>query len=285
MKEGPHALGATSDIWEAPKVPKAHKQHGEEQLMTMPEETDASKRALAKVLAAASDIPHTDYIVGRGRRKADGGIQIEEHHVSAGLGEAFVRSYAEYEQYDSAAQQFLCAPFIPISIEVGETMYVDDQSQQSGEMASYLQGFDVDSLLVVGLESSRGICWMTLYRRRQKGRPFSPEEAELASYRVRAALFEWQIDTGCPVVRPPDPKRYRLLPLGRRGLDVAMRRVRGLLRKQIAAELGVELSTVDEHCKRLKELGLTKQAILGQMLGEIAPARPPKDEDQGLRRG
>ena len=234
----------------------------------------AVDKALQKVLDAASAIPHNDYIVGRGTRKANGGVQITAYHVSPGLGDKFVAQYAAVEQYDSAAQQFLCAPFLPITIKVGVSQYVDDDSKDSHEMNSYLQGFYIKSLLLVGLESSRGLCWMTLYRLRELDHPFTAEEAELASYRIRAALFEWQMETGTPVSQSPDPDRYRLLPLGRRALDVAMRRIRGLSNKVISRQLQIESATVAEHLQTLKKRDLSIEVLLDRMLGPVPPARP-----------
>jgi hypothetical protein len=245
------------------------------------ESRHSSSDPLDAVLKAAAAIPHTDYIVGRGTRKPDGGVDIIEYRVSPGLGEKFVVGYPAVEPFDSAAQQFLCAPFLPISIEVGDACYVDDTSKQSARMNEYLQGFSVDSLLLVGLESSRGLCWMTLYRRHQPSRPFTAEEAEMASYRVRAALFEWQIDTHSPLLLPPPPERYKLLPVGRRCLDVAMRRMRGVPRKRIASELGMTVDAVDAHTKRLTELKLSNQKLMDQLFGKLPPPRPlpPNDPD------
>ncbi|MDY0748756.1 hypothetical protein SNE35_29930 [Paucibacter sp. R3-3] len=238
-----------------------------------------SGRSIEDVLQAAREIPHTDYIVGRGTRKPDGGIHIVEYHVSRGLGERFVKAYPEYEAFDSAAQQFLCAPFLSITIEVGVTCYVDDTSKQSAKMNDYLRLFDVDSLLLVGLESSMGLCWMTLYRRLQPKEPFTAEQAELASYRVRAALFEWQLRTKSPIERPPPPERYKLLPLGRRCLDVAVRRMRGIPRKRIATELGMTEDGVDAQTRRLKELKLSNQKLMEQFFGELPPPRPLPPND------
>jgi DNA-binding CsgD family transcriptional regulator len=240
------------------------------------------KVPIAAVLQAASAIPHTDYVIGRGIRKDDGGIRITEHHVSPGLGDAFVEGYAEVEPFDSAAQQFLCMPFIPIAIEVGKVVYTDDASKQSGKMADYLRGFNIDSLLIVGLESRMGLCWMTLYRRRKPSNPFTAEDAELASYRIRAALFDWQLVTKSPVLERPALDRYKLLPLGRRALDVAVRRVRGMTRAEIAVELGITDAAVDEHLKRLKKLKLDKKTLADRFLGKLISPRPlAKDESKG----
>lgn len=244
----------------------------------------SSEDPIDDVLKAAREIRHTDFLVGRGTRKADGGVKITEYRVSPNLGDAFVTAYEDFEPFDSAAQQFLCAPFLPIAIEVGDASYVDDTSKQSSKMTEYLGDFFISSLLVVGLESSMGLCWMTLYRRRQPSNPFTAQDAELASYRVRAALYEWQLKTSSDVIAPPVASRYKLLPLGRRCLDVAVRRMRGMPRGRIASDLGMTENAVDGHIRRLHQLKLSSQALMEQFFGELPPPRPlPPDDPEAIR--
>jgi hypothetical protein len=235
---------------------------------------------LQALLKAARSIPHTDFLIGRGERKADGGVRITEHIVSPGLGEKFVRNYADVEAFDSAAQQFLCIPFLSIAIQVGKAVYVDDTSKQSAHMNQYLRDFQIDGLLVVGLESSRGLCWMTLYRRHDF-RPFTAVDAEMASYRVRAALFEWQLATATTELLPPPLERYQLLSMGRRRLDVAMRRLRGMSPSEIAVDLGMKVAAVGAHIKALKKAYGTIDELAKRLYGELPPARPlPKDDPE-----
>lgn len=232
---------------------------------------------IARVVASTKGIQHDQYIIGRGSRKEDGGVLIEMAYHSPEFG-PFVEHYPRVERYDSVAQQFLCAPFLPIAIRVGA-------SALSPEMNDYLRDRGISSLLLVGLESSRGLCWMTLYRCTEGAEEFSAQECELASYRVRAALFEWQMDAGGPILIPPNAAKYQLLPLGRRCLDFAVRWMRGIPGSEIRKELDMTEAAIDEHVKTLKKHQLTKAKLLEKFFGQLPPGRPPEAVDRPGKSG
>ena len=237
----------------------------------------------ARLLEAVSRWIGFDACVhGVGERARDGTIKITDAFVS-GLPEAFVQEYAAIADDDVAAQLFSCQSMSVLS--VSSAKYPDLSTNKTGsEVGAYLRRHGVKHLLLAGLDSTFGLSWLTLYRMAApdgaEKPPFDPYEAELASYVIRAALFEWQLGT-LKTRLPGEPNRYQMVELSPRLLDVALRKARGLTLKEIALELGVEVSTVASAWTQIKLVLGSRPRLMDRFLGPLPPPRPSRDDKAG----
>jgi len=133
----------------------------------------------------------------------------------------------------------------------------------SGERASigtYLRDAGVHDLMVVGLESSQGLAWVTFYRRDKKVPekvagdatygPFTTEQAEAAKYVVPAILFAWQRKHAGRVATR---QKRKLVPLTVRQLQVAVMHVRGMPNKEVASRTGMTENTIGKMVAECKQ--------------------------------
>jgi DNA-binding CsgD family transcriptional regulator len=242
-------------------------------------ETDAAGALLEKV----KPIGYDAYILGVGERTLSGSVSILRYG-SHGLKEAFVAAYSRVAHDDVAAQLFSStAGRTVLSIDT-ESCYAEKGSRRSGSgVGKLLRDEKIAQLLLSGVDSTRGMAWLTLYRLRKirEPKPFSTQECERASYVIRAALFEWQLASRAPIVAPVEDKRYELVQLTPMELQVALRLARGFTEPEIGASLGIAANTVHVHAQAVyRELG-TRSEIADRLLGALPPVRRHRVGDAG----
>lgn len=232
-------------------------------------------------------------IVGVGHRNDFGEVVVDGYY-SEGLEREFIDNYGQVAPYDAAAQLFMSNTTSVFAITTRED-YFQDPSSDAAKVGKYLLGRKIAHLLLSGIDSSRGLAWVTLYRtdvpptdevKEPEQRPkFMPMECELASYVIRAGLYEWQMACNFEQRRMPDAKRYALIPLSPAELDVAVRAARGYSIKQIYKELDVGESTVKKHLTAMTDQGLNPSNIAKRLMGDLPPARLRRGKKPGPPRG
>ncbi|MEY8877268.1 MAG: hypothetical protein AB9M60_12215 [Leptothrix sp. (in: b-proteobacteria)] len=252
----------------------------------LPALPDAETAAAADLVRRVRQaIPFQAHILGLGQRDARGGFEPLRCSCT-GMPQRFLHDYAQVAREDVAAHLFCSNPTSVLAIDVAQT-YPRLPSRASGaRMGRYLRSHHVSQILLAGVESSHGIAWMTLYRLAtepdQPPPPFSADEAEAASYIVRAGLYEWQARIGLPRRQPVAPERFEVIRLTPKVLDVALRLARGYAEKEIAKELGRQAGTVRNQVVEVYKVFDSSKAIAERLNGPLpgpkaAPARLDPD--------
>ncbi|MCK9687312.1 LuxR C-terminal-related transcriptional regulator [Scleromatobacter humisilvae] len=242
------------------------------------EESSAAEKLLEKL---REHIQFDAYVLGLGQRNLDGSIEAVRCEC-VGLPQDFVTCYKAVSHDDVAAQLFSCNATSVLAINVATTYPGKGERSIGSRVGKFLADFGVTHLLLSGIDSRFGLAWLTLYRLNgPTATPFTPLEAETASYLARAGLFEWQLQVGEPV-RGVDGKRYELLRLTPAQLNVALRLARGYKHLEVADELDISERTVQDHAKTIYEEFENNRAVAERLLGPL-PALI-RDELQEARR-
>lgn len=242
--------------------------------------------ARKKLDAAIAMINHDAYILGRGTRADDGTMKFESCEISdpheLGVTEEFVERYKKVAKYDVASGMFLSRAFNVLRISV--SMYEKLTPEQGGhhgrlvaKVLSGPEGPQIRHILLVGVESTYGRAWVTLYRITDQN-AFSVADCERGAFILRGAIFEWQSHFS-----QTQPEfctgRYEFVKMRPGALEVAIWRARGCTHESIIKGLRLSPSGVRSRITQAVEaLGEDFESkLLGRMLG---PLRGSKLEDE-----
>jgi DNA-binding CsgD family transcriptional regulator len=193
------------------------------------------------------------------------------------IDESFVREYDDKARDDVVGELFAAYPRLVQVVSVYEYKELRGDAAVGGvagvnagrAIAKYLNQFGIKHLMLCGIDSAFGLAWITFYRREppkidapqgstegdaEKAKKaktryrFSPDDAEVARYKVPALLYEWQ--QGRTKTREACMPR-NLLPLTFREMQVAIMASRGMENNSIAVQIGVAESTVRTYLRNI----------------------------------
>jgi hypothetical protein len=232
-------------------------------------------------MSAVAKIPYDAFILGRGQRSEDGSIHIEHYEVGGNapkINASFVEKYKPLASDDLASQAFLSRATSVLRISVKD-VYGNLGRKTGKKLGELLDSVGIEHLLMIGIESSYGLSWITLYRTNDsKLGAFLADECERALFTVRASLYEWQRSFG----HTPGPvweDRFNLVQLSPAVFETALWSARGYANKEIMKHLGLQEFTVADQIKtaaaHFKALGSRnfRQSLLERMLGPMPPRR------------
>lgn len=259
---------------------------------------------LKPLMDKLKDVAKSDaYIVGIGHRNEFGEVVADRCHCH-GVDREFIDNYSQIAAKDSAAQLFLSNATSVLSISTLEDYPFN--ATNAADVGRYLRKRRVAHLLLSGVDSSRGIAWLTLYKLNDQTlefldielpneykvterakriasqlKGFTPDECEKASYIIRAGLFEWQLACDFKQMRPPYADRYKMIRLSPVELDVAVRVARGYSKKQMRDELKIGNDTINKHKGAMFNAGFTETGMAKRLIGELPEPRIRKGERPG----
>lgn len=147
-----------------------------------------------------SRIDYDHYVWGAGKAEPDGSLLIDELLSTCSFSTpGFIRGYnTDYASQDVIGRLHMARPeLVLVWSAVGPSMS-PRKPYSARHMASYLDSDrHIEHLLLVGMHTSRGRAWLTLYRtgsahRQEFKKPFTRGEVEFARHAVPFFLLGWQ---------------------------------------------------------------------------------------------
>jgi hypothetical protein len=241
---------------------------------------DDARNELINLLQVAG-LQFDYYVLSRGERSETGVIIPVAPYTTVPRPD-FLEEYENIVDDDMAARQFSMNPFMPIRISQSEYA----ESRATGQsIGVFLAESRIAHLLLIGIESSYGLAWITLYRRPGKD-AFTDIDAEIARYVGQSGVYQWQ--RRMLPNKPPNPtpmQRYRMLDLRPRLLEYLFWKGRGYSHEDMHNSSFLMYSTLKDLQKELRDelarpgsiiTGLNPKLLMELYLGKLPSWRPKR---------
>jgi hypothetical protein len=234
---------------------------------------EASMLEIAKTLRQS--IQFDALLVGTGATNDDGSVSIKETQL-INLPPEFVAEYPNVSSADVVAQVFAALPHAVQLVSIRDYRAL----KPNHPIADYLEKYDIEHLMLTGINSSYGLAWITIYRFKHGAfhGPFNSDDAEAARYAVPGVLYQWQCRT--------QPKRNEssdisaaLAPLERDELQIVLLKLQGMLNKTIQDKLNVKEDRVKDVLKKARLwLGISGRKLTPKDLEKTAQSKDRQRE-------